>query len=64
MFDLYACIGYQSDSARSVIKLLAGAGKHHISYATEGTPDANTGTYTISNGNPVNKAYIYRLPFE
>ena len=64
MFDLYACIGYQSDSTRSVIKLLAGAGKHRISYATEGTSDANTGTYTISNGNPLNDAYVFRLSLD
>ena len=60
-FDLYAGIGYRSDSARSTIKLLAGAGSHKISYSKENTAESEKGLYTITNGNTVNSADIYRV---
>lgn len=51
MYDLYACIGYQSDSIRSTIKLLAGAGNHKITYADNDTSESRNGIYTITNGS-------------
>lgn len=51
MYDLYACIGYQSDSVRSTIKLLAGAGNHKITYADSDTSESRNGIYTITNGS-------------
>lgn len=51
MYDLYACIGYQSDSVRSTIKLLAGAGNHKITYADNDTSESKNGIYTITNGS-------------
>nr|DAX01200.1 MAG TPA: hypothetical protein [Bacteriophage sp.] len=51
MYDLYACIGYQSDSVRSTIKLLAGAGNHKITYADNDTSESRNGIYTITNGS-------------
>lgn len=52
MYDLYACIGYQSDSVRSTIKLLAGVGNHKITYAGNDTSESIRGIYTITNGSP------------
>ena len=52
MYDLYACIGYQSDNRRSTIKLLAGAGNHKITYAGDGSSESIRGIYTITNGSP------------
>lgn len=63
MYDLYACIGYQSDAKRSTIKLLAGFGKHKISYAADDSSDSKTGIFTITNGNPSNPAYVLRTAF-
>lgn len=51
MYDLYACIGYQSDSVRSTIKLLAGVGNHKITYASNDSPESIEGIYTIANGS-------------
>lgn len=51
MYDLYACIGYQSDSVRSTIKLLTGAGNHKITYADNDTSESKNGIYTITNGS-------------
>jgi len=59
-YDLYACIGYQSDSNRSLVKLIAGNGINKIDYSVENTKEAREGYYTITNGNVVNDAYIYR----
>ena len=53
MYDLYACIGYQSDSVRSTIKLLAGAGSHKITYAGNDTSESKNGIYTITNGSSI-----------
>lgn len=63
MYDLYACIGYQSDSSRSTIKLLVGSGKHKINYAVEGSSDSANGIYTVTNSNPSNPAYVFRTTF-
>lgn len=63
MYDLYACIGYQSDPTRSTIKLLAGFGKHKISYAADDSSDSKTGIFTITNGNPNSPAYVLRTAF-
>ena len=52
MYDLYACIGYQSDNRRSTIKLLAGAGNHKITYAGDDSSESIRGIYTITNGSP------------
>ena len=52
MYDLYACIGYQSDNRRSTIKLLAGVGNHKITYAGDDTSESIRGIYTITNGSP------------
>ena len=60
-YDLYACIGYQSDSNRSLVKLIAGGGINKIDYATEETKESMEGYYTITNGNAINDAYIYIL---
>lgn len=60
-YDLYACIGYQSDSNRSLVKLIAGNGINKIDYSAEDTEESRYGYYTITNGNTVNDAYIYRL---
>ena len=51
MYDLYVCIGYQSDGVRSTIKLLAGAGNHKITYADNDTSESKNGIYTITNGS-------------
>ena len=63
MYDLYACIGYQSDAKRSKINLLSGFGKHTISYAADDSSDSKTGIFTITNGNPSNPAYVLRTAF-
>ena len=60
-YDLYACIGYQSDSNRSLVKLIAGNGINKIDYSAEDTEESLYGYYTITNDNTVNDAYIYRL---
>ena len=59
-YDLYACIGYQSDSNRSLVKLIAGNGINKIDYSAEGTKESIEGYYTITNGNTINDAYIHR----
>lgn len=59
-YDLYACIGYQSDSKRSLVKLIAGGGINKIDYPVEDTKESTEGYYTITNGNVGNDAYIYR----
>ena len=51
MYDLYACIGYQSDSVRSTNKLLTDAGNHKITYADNDTSESKNGIYTITNGS-------------
>lgn len=60
-YDLYACIGYQSDSNRSLVKLIAGNCINKIDYSAEDTEESREGYYTITNGNTVNDAYIHRL---
>ena len=60
-YDLYACIGYQSDSNRSLVKLIAGKGINKIDYFAESTNESREGYYTITNGNTMNDAYIYIL---
>lgn len=64
MYDLYACIGYQSDSIRSTIKLLAGNGKHKIGYSAEGSFDSQQGLYTVTNGSTVAYADVFRITFK
>nr|DAZ69393.1 MAG TPA: hypothetical protein [Caudoviricetes sp.] len=61
-YDLYSCIGYQSDERRSKVTLLAGEGLHEITYSDEGTSYAIRGIYTIVNGNAANEATAYILP--
>lgn len=61
-YDLYSCIGYQSDEKRSKVTLLAGEGLHKITYSDEGTSYAARGIYTIANGNAANEATAYILP--
>ena len=58
-YDLYACIGYQSDCNRSLVKLIAGNGINKIDYSAEQTKESYEGYYTITNGNPINDAYIH-----
>lgn len=60
-YDLYSCIGYQSDSIRSLVKLIAGNGINKIDYPVENSKESIEGYYTITNGNAVNNAYIHRL---
>lgn len=60
-YDLYACIGYQSDNNRSLVKLIAGNGINKIDYSVENTEESREGYYTITNGNTINDAYIHRL---
>lgn len=63
-YNLYACIGYRSDSVRSSITLLAGKGPHTITYVGEGTDDASNGIFSIYNGNKNSVATVYRIRFE
>ena len=60
-YDLYACIGYQSDSRRSLVKLLAGEGIHTITYSPEGTSSAAKGIFNVSNRSDV-QATAYIIP--
>lgn len=61
MYDLYSCIGYQSDANRSKITLLSGNGHNTIAYSEEYSNDSCEGIYTVTNGNIGNTATVYRL---
>lgn len=60
-FDLYSCIGYQSDSIRSVITHIAGKGRSKIEYAAEGSTFCGQGKYKVINENSINEAVVYRI---
>ena len=59
MYDLYACIGYQSDAIRSKIQLLSGNGNHKITYSSDDSAESVAGIYTITNGSASNYANVY-----
>lgn len=60
-YDLYACIGYNSDIKRSIVKLLVGEGIHTITYSSERTSSAAKGIFNVSNGCEV-QATAYIIP--
>lgn len=60
-FDLYSCIGYQSDNVRSVITHIAGKGRSKIEYAAEGSTFCGQGKYKVINENSINEAVVYRI---
>lgn len=60
-FDLYTCIGYQSDNVRSTITRIAGNGKSKIEYIAEGSESWNRDEYKVTNTNPANEASVYRI---
>ena len=61
MYDLYSCIGYQSDVIRSKVTLLSGEGHNTIAYSEDASNDSYKGIYTVTNGNIGNTATVYRL---
>lgn len=60
-FDLYTCIGYQSDNVRSTITRIAGNGKSKIEYIAEGSESLKRDEYKVTNTNPANEASVYRI---
>ena len=60
-FDLYTCIGYQSDNVRSTITRIAGNGKSKIEYIAEGSESGKRDEYKVTNTNSMSEASVYRI---
>lgn len=60
-FDLYTCIGYQSDNVRSTITRIAGNGKSKIEYAAEGSEYWKRDEFKVTNTNSMSESSVYRI---